>query len=154
MPNCYILVGLPACGKSTWITNQTLEESFTVVSTDQHVETYAALQGKTYDEVWAEAMPNAVKFMANDAVLAVSLKQNIIWDQTSLTVKSRRKKLSMLTKDYCKIAVVFPIPDPEEHKRRLLSRPGKTIPAYLLQKMVKWFTMPTLEEGFDKIIII
>jgi gluconate kinase len=49
------------------------------------------------------------------------------------------------------IAVVFRTPEPEEHSRRLASRPGKVIPDHVLQSMVSTFEIPTEEEGFDEI---
>jgi tRNA uridine 5-carbamoylmethylation protein Kti12 len=74
----------------------------------------------------------------------------VIWDQTSTTAASRRKKFRMLP-DYQHIAVVFKTPDPEELSRRLASRPGKIIPEEIVQDMIDRFEMPTLEEGFAEI---
>lgn len=150
MPRCYQLVGVPGAGKSTWIKNQTWALGLFVVSTDNLVEAYAQQQGKTYNEVFDEYMPTAVKLMAEQVVYCRENNIDVIWDQTSTTEKSRRRKFAMLP-DYEHIAVVFPIPEPAELDRRLNSRPGKTIPWNIMQGMIKHFEEPTEEEGFSEI---
>ena len=150
MPKCYQLVGVPGSGKSTWITKQAWAKDIPVVSTDHFVDRYAESQGKTYSEVFKDYMPWAVKLMANDVVEAREAGKDIIWDQTSTTVASRRKKFNMLP-DYRAIAVVFATPDARELARRLGSRPGKHIPNTVMRQMIDNFEMPTKEEGFDEI---
>ena len=154
MPKCYQLVGVPASGKSTWYHNQSWlgkdKKNHKYVSTDQHVEGHAHDQGKTYSEVFEEYMPTAVKQMMCNVNFAAALGLDIVWDQTSTTVKSRRKKFVELP-NYEHIAVVFRTPDAQEHARRLNSRPGKTIPDEIVQDMINRFEMPTLEEGFVEI---
>jgi hypothetical protein len=120
------------------------------VSTDHHVEAYAESQGKTYTEVFKDYMPTAVDLMAADVVEARTAKRDIIWDQTSTTVKSRARKFAMLP-DYWHIAVVFPTPAIAVLKERLASRPGKDIPWDVVQGMIDNFEMPTEAEGFKEI---
>ena len=150
MPTAYILVGVPGSGKSTWIKNQIWALGLTVVSTDAFVEDYARECGSTYSEVFDDYMPTAVKLMANQVVFAREHGHTIIWDQTSTTVKSRKKKFNMLP-NYKMVAVVFPTPDPEELASRLQNRPGKHIPQHVIDSMIKGWEEPTLEEGFDEI---
>jgi predicted kinase len=150
MKKLYVLVGVPASGKSTWLKNQTWTLGLTVVSTDVFVEDHAKRVGKTYSEVFDEYMPTAVQKMVEVVEHARDHGNDIIWDQTSTTVASRAKKFRMLP-DYYKIAVVFNTPDSEEHQRRLNSRPGKVIPTDVLRSMIDGFEMPTEEEGFNEI---
>ena len=150
MPTLYVLIGVPGSGKSTWVNNQEWAKDCVYVSTDHHVEAHAAKLGKTYSEVFKDYMPWAVKLMANDVVEAREAGKDIIWDQTSTTVASRRKKFNMLP-DYRAIAVVFATPDARELARRLGSRPGKHIPNTVMRQMIDNFEMPTKEEGFDEI---
>ena len=114
------------------------------------VEIYAKEQGKTYSEVFTEYMPTAVDLMAEQVVFAREHGHDIIWDQTSTTVKSRERKFRMLP-DYEHIAVVFKTPDAEELNRRLASRPGKIIPPKVVQDMLDNFEMPNEAEGFAQI---
>lgn len=148
----YVLVGVPGSGKSTWVKNQEWAVGIPVVSTDNFIDEYAEQQGKTYNEVFEERMPVAVKLMANQVHICKANKSDIIWDQTSTSVGARRKKFNMLP-DYYKIAVVFKTPDPAELERRLNSRPGKNIPKHVQASMADQLNNnpPTLEEGFDEI---
>lgn len=153
MPKAYILVGVPAAGKSTWVNNQDWAKDCVYISTDMHVDNHAAAEGKTYNQVFKEFMPTAVKMMADDVVRAREAGKDIIWDQTSTTVNSRKKKFNMLP-NYEMIAVVFKTPDLKELNVRLKSRPGKDIPSYVMVQMIKGWEDPSEEEGFDKIIYV
>ena len=150
MPKLYMLVGVPGSGKSTWVQNQNWAQDCSWISTDDIVEQYALSVGKTYTEVFQEYMPEAVRIMAQQVVQARERGQDIIWDQTSTSVASRRKKFQMLP-DYYAIAVVFGVPEHQELLRRLASRPGKTIPEEVVQDMIARFEYPTESEGFSEI---
>ena len=150
MPKCYQLIGVPGAGKSTWIKNQEWAKDIPVVSTDNFVEAYAKEQGKTYNEVFKDYMPIAVKLMANQALICQANGLDVIWDQTSTTVSSRKRKFNTLPK-YEHIAVVFKTPDEDELARRLASRPGKNIPDHVMKSMIAGFDMPTEDEGFTEI---
>ena len=145
-----MLIGVPGSGKTTWIKDQIWMLGLTVVNTDTFVEDYARAQGQTYSEVFNDYMPKAIDLMIEQVEFARTHNHTIIWDQTSTTVKSRRKKFAELP-NYEHIAVVFRTPDAPEHARRLNSRLGKTIPDEIVQDMINRFEMPTLEEGFVEI---
>jgi predicted kinase len=150
MPKCYQLIGVPGAGKSTWVKSQDWAKDCAIVSTDNHVEQYAITEGKTYNEVFTDFMPTAVKLMADDVIKAREQNKDIIWDQTSTTVSSRRKKFNMLPK-YEHIAIVFNTPPREVLEIRLASRPGKVIPQRVMTQMIEGFEFPTEEEGFKEI---
>ncbi len=150
MPKCYQLIGVPGSGKTTWINNQDWTVPCAIVSTDKWVEIYAKEVGKTYSQVFTDFMPTAVELMAKEVVLAREMHRDVIWDQTSTTVRSRAKKFAMLP-DYEHIAVVFKTPEQKELTRRLTSRPGKEIPEDVIANMIANFEMPTEEEGFKEI---
>jgi len=150
MSKCYQMVGVPGAGKSTWIKNQTWMLGMPVLSTDAFVEAYAMEQGKTYNDVFNEYMPTAVKLMADQAVFYRDNGVDVVWDQTSTTVNSRKKKFRMLP-DYDHIAVVFRTPPREVLEQRLASRPGKLIPMTVMTNMIENFDEPTEEEGFKEI---
>ncbi len=152
MNKLFVLVGIPASGKSTWVKNQVWAKNCVVVSTDEFVEDYAKECGQTYSEVFEDYMPTAVRLMTEKVIRAREACKDIIWDQTSCTVETRAKKIRMLP-DYYKIAVVFKIPDMEELMIRLSSRPGKNIPWEVVSDMSNKLKSqpPTEEEGFDEI---
>jgi len=150
MSRCYQLIGIPGSGKTTWATSQEWFRTCAYVSTDKYVEEYAKHIGKTYSDVFEYVMKDAVSAMAESIMMARSMKQDIIWDQTSTTVESRVKKFRMLP-EYEHIGVVFRVPNPDELIRRLNSRPGKIIPLDVIESMVKNFEIPSEEEGFKEI---
>ena len=150
MPKCYQMIGVPGSGKSTWIKSQDWASNCVIVSTDEFVEDYAKEVGSTYSEVFDDYMPTAVKLMADKVVRAREAGKDIIWDQTSTSVKSRVRKFNMLP-DYDHIAVVFSTPNNEELAKRLASRPGKNIPDHVMRSMIDNLEMPTEEEGFKEI---
>ena len=95
-------------------------------------------------------MPTAVNLMADKVVRAREAGRDIIWDQTSMSIKSRKRKFNML-RDYEHIAVVFKTPEKAELARRLASRPGKNIPDHVMRSMIDNYDAPTEEEGFKEI---
>ena len=150
MPKCYQLIGVPAAGKSTWINSQNWISGMEYVSTDHHVHAYAKEQGKTYEEVFKDYMPTAVDLMAAEVVAAREAGRDVLWDQTSTTVKSRARKFNMLA-NYDHIAVVFTTPAISVLKERLASRVDQPIPWEVVQGMIDNFEYPTNEEGFKEI---
>lgn len=150
MSKLYVLVGIPGSGKSTWARAQHWAPKCAYVSTDQYVEQHALSVGKTYSEVFESYMPRAVELMSQAVIAARDQNQDIIWDQTSTTVASRRRKFNMLPHYYA-IAVVFPIPPADELMKRLASRPGKNIPWSVVSGMIQGGQEPTESEGFREI---
>lgn len=152
MPKLYMLIGVPGSGKSTWVSDQDWAGNCAYISTDRYVEEFAKNMGKTYSEVFKEVMPECVNLMAGDVVHAREAGQDIIWDQTSTTIESRKRKFNMLP-DYYAIAIVVTIPEPAELVMRLDRRydSGKIIPDNVVQDMINNFEYPTLEEGFKEI---
>ena len=150
MNKLYMLIGVPASGKSTWVKSQDWTQDIPVVSSDRFIDEYAEKSGKTYNEVFKEYAPIAMRLMDNQVLICQANSTDVIWDQTNTSAKSRAKKLAMLPK-YEKIAVVFKTPEPEEHARRLASRPGKNIPEHVMRSMIDNLEMPSEEEGFKEI---
>lgn len=147
---CYQLVGVPGAGKSTWVANQDWASDCAYVSTDGYVERFARRMGKTYSEVFDQVMPRAVRLMMRAVRKAEREGKDVIWDQTSTTISSRRRKFVSLP-TYEHIAIVFKTPDLKELDRRLKSRPGKTIPKGVVWDMIVRFESPSEEEGFTEI---
>lgn len=150
MPTCYQLVGVPGSGKTTWIKQQSWASECVIASSDDFIEKEARRRNKTYSEVFDEYFSTANDLMMDLVGQAKQQKQDIIWDQTSTTVKSRKRKFSILP-NYRHIAVVFKTPPKEELERRLSGRPGKHIPDFIMQNMIKNFQYPSLQEGFAEI---
>lgn len=149
-PTVYVLIGLPAAGKSTWVSQQDWAGTCAYISTDHYVDRFAARMGQTYNQVFESVMPRAIRLMMRAVRRAQAQRQDIIWDQTNLTRTSRARKFRILP-EYRAVAVVFAVPEAEEHARRLASRPGKRIPDTVLADMIQSYAAPDESEGFEEI---
>jgi predicted kinase len=150
-----MLCGIPTSGKSSYV-RQGQEETphldgFIVLSTDAYIEREAQRQGRTYNDAFDELIGEATEHMENNLRLALRDNLSIIWDQTNLTPKVRRRKLAKVPARYERTAVWFDIPL-EEALQRNQTRPGKMIPQEILERMHASFIPPTKSEGFDYII--
>lgn len=153
-PICYILVGVPGSGKSTFANKMIAEQKLGYASTDEWIELIAQKSGMTYNEAFKDHMNDAVMRMMENVNQFISNNDSFIWDQTSLSKKSRRRKLVVIPNTYEKVAIVFPTPNEVELQRRLDGRKGKTIPPHIMKSMIESYTEPTLDEGFDEVIIL
>ena len=148
----YMMVGMPACGKSTWVKNNYHDGIF--LSSDAFIEMEAFNRGKTYDEIFTDTIDAATKQFFHDLKVGLEVGMpKVLVDRTNLGVKSRKKILDLVPKDYKKIAIVVQCSEATQDAR-LLSRPGKSIPFKIIQNMRKDFHLPTLDEGFDDIVMI
>lgn len=159
MPTCYVMVGLPASGKSTRVNQMTaMDTDAFVYSTDNILERIAAFLGKTYDEVFEKHIKSATAEADIDLADAIKRGSNVIWDQTNLGVSKRRKIINRMRQaGYAVVCEAWAAPesavDVSEWWRRLHDRQGKTIPEHILSNMAKTYVMPTVAEGFDSVVV-
>jgi tRNA uridine 5-carbamoylmethylation protein Kti12 len=155
MPKLIMLVGVPGSGKTTFVKSMIEDEMFPVgraivVSTDDFIENHAKQEGKTYNEVFDEAIGPAGKHLDSLVKYAIENNLSVIWDQTNLNRSTRAKKLARFPKNYETMAIYFPAP--EDLEERLASRPGKTIPENVLNNMIKNCDPPRCDEGFHNVM--
>ena len=151
MAECVMLCGIPTSGKSTYV--ERLKkikywENAVVLSTDDYIEEYAKRVGQTYNEVFDDVIPDATRELELQFNMAKDKGRDIIWDQTNLSVKTRKKKLSKLPSFYHRGAVYFEV-SLEEALERNKRREGKFIPESILKRMCHQFEIPTRSENFD-----
>lgn len=165
----YMLCGIPGSGKSTWIRHNQLDEYVgltdtsgktynnvsNILSTDAIIEEIASMYSLTYNDCFKDLIQFADKQMHRELDLLIKNKAPVIvWDQTNLTVNSRRKKLAKIPSNYTKIAVNFSIPDTIELNRRLNSRSGKSIPQNVIESMIANYQPASTDEGFNSITTV
>lgn len=154
MPKCIILVGVPASGKTTWLSNNRVAWSKTI-STDNIIEEIASQYHFTYDEAFKDLISFAEKVMWKDLKANAKIGNTIYIDRTNMSAKGRKKFIDFLKPyGYTFEAVDFEIPEKDELERRLNSRVGKFIPKNILKSMADNYEMPLKSEGFEKITFI
>ena len=151
IPELVMLVGIPCSGKSTYVNKLRDYEYWkdaVVLSTDNYIEEQAKRLGMTYNEVFQDCIDEATRQLEMSFVRAKEDGKRIIWDQTNLSIKTRKKKLTKVPSIYKRTVVWFQV-DLEEALKRNETREGKFIPESILKRMYHQFEVPTLEEGFD-----
>jgi predicted kinase len=155
MPKMIMLIGAPASGKSSWVTENS--KNFMVASTDDIIEDWGKEVGMSYHEAFAHFdFGKANTKMLNTMRQGIKRGDSVIIDRTNMTIKGRAKFLKMFPNTYEKIAIVFEN-DYETLKARLIKREEETdkhIPNFVLSKMLNSYQRPTPEESFNKIIDI
>lgn len=142
----HILCGLPASGKSTWV-SQNSNMDF-IISRDHIIE--STCEGINYTEKWKNANQKIVDADLSDYFKQAKNFNNVVVDMTHMSKKSRKRSLSHFGIDYKKICHVF-LTDLPTINLRNSQRHGKFIVEDVYKRMMESFYPPTLEE-FDEII--
>ena len=151
IPELVMLCGIPCSGKSTYMDKLRAYEYWKdaiILSTDNYIEEQAKRLGMTYNEVFQDCIDEATRQLEMSFVRAKEEGKRIIWDQTNLSIKTRKKKLTKVPSIYKRTVVWFQVVL-EEALKRNKTREGKFIPESILKRMYHQFEIPTLEEGFD-----
>ena len=153
MKKAILLIGPPGSGKTTWASTL-LAQGWAHISTDRYIENVAQEKGATYGEVFQREIKNAERDMKARLAEVLAQGDDLVWDQTNMTRKSRMKKVSQLTSaGYTVKAHVFMI-DPVELGARQLKRAietGKVIPQRIVDQMLEYYEEPIFDEGYVEI---
>jgi predicted kinase len=146
-----MLCGIPTSGKSTYVEKLKKLDHWkdaVVLSTDSYIEKEAKRMGLTYNQIFDDAIGDATRELELQLNMAKDKGKNLIWDQTNLSVKSRRKKLLKIPSFYARGVIYFEV-SLEEALERNKHREGKFIPESILKRMYHQFEIPTRNEDFD-----
>ena len=153
-PFVMMLIGPTLSGKSTYIRNN--YPNVEVISRDEIV--MEVFGSRDYNLAFKEVDQKEVdRVLATRIKEANDLKTSVIIDMTNMTVKRRMATLRNFDKDFSRVAVVFPILSEEEYTKRNIDRNAKEnkwIPPFVIKSMIDSYQEPTLDEGYDRIIIL
>ena len=148
-PVFIMFMGLPGAGKSTL--RKEMPPSFLQLSTDDIIENVAKWQGRTYSEAFSDEIGPASETVNLAFAQAMKDGTSVIWDQTNLTAKKRKKVLAHVPKGYCKILIEV-VCDEDTRRARVKARePEKTIPTHIDLSMLRSREEPSYDEGWDEI---
>lgn len=143
-----VLVGLPASGKSTYVKEfKSINKGAFVVSRDSLIT--SQFPEEDYNEAWENVDHDKINQDLQVLFKDSKKEELVVVDMTHMSKKSRRKSLSHFDSSYKKKAVVF-LTDLETNMLRNSQRCGKVIDKEVIDKMMRSFYPPTLEE-FDEI---
>ncbi len=126
------------------------------ISRDDILEDWARESGDDYQLTFLKRCDEGEDEMFRQLREAASKDQDIIFDQTNLTVELRAERLAYVPEHYTKVCVALEVPIEELlsriEARRLVT--GKSIPEFVPVNHVDMYERPSFEEGFDEIYII
>lgn len=147
-PKCYVMVGLPGSGKSTYAA----QVSLTVLSTDFIVERLSAAQGKTYAEGFQNNIKKATSIFNREVDECVKAGRSFVWDQTNLTRKKRIGIVDRLSRTH-DVECIHVVATPATLEANRAAR-DKQISESVLRKMENSYEQPSHSEGFLRITTV
>ncbi len=144
MVKMYMMIGLPASGKSTIAKELSKSEEAIIVSSDEIRKGFGDINDQSQNEKVFEEVEKRIK--------EGLLNGNVIYDATNINYKKRRAFLQKLNKmEVKKIAILVATPY-EECLQRNAQRERK-VPEEVIKRMYFNFYIPQYYEGFDDIQI-
>ena len=149
-PILYVMMGLPASGKSTFADEIATSQNATIISSD-------ALRKEWYGDENIQGNPTKIfEEMRKRTVSVLENGRSVVYDATNLTLKSRSflRNYSPLLKIRNKIkinGVLCVTPFDVCYERN--SKRERVVPMEAMNRMLKSFTPPMFSEGFDFIFL-
>ena len=147
MSKLFVMVGLPASGKSTYTKDLAMRENAEIFSSD----VYRAKFG--YGEEDQTVNSKIFQYLHNDIKTALRNGKNCIYDATNLISKRRRTFLQEIKNIPCEKICVL-IARPLKDCLRSNYERERTVPVHAMLRMYRGFETPYFEEGWDDIVVI
>ena len=147
MSKFYMMIGLPASGKSTEAKKIAKENNAIIHASDLlREELFGTADIQEDNELVFTELHKRIKTDLRSG-------KNVIYDATNISYKRRKAFLQEIQKIDCPKIAVF-IATPYEDCLKNNQQRERKVPEYVIAKMYKNFYIPQMYEGWDKINII
>jgi len=147
MATLYVMVGLPASGKSYWV-REHAKLYDDIISSD-------SIREELYGDAAIQDDPSRVfNIMFQRTRAALKAGRTTFYDATNINAKRRinlLKSLKKLFPDLYCICVVVATPIDVCHERNW--ERDRLVPAYVIDRMLRQFEVPCEAEGWDEILV-
>lgn len=159
-PEIILMVGLPSCGKTTWVrkcSESSPDKNFNVISIQSLLER-CRIEGKLRkkeDKGFKELMIALMKVLTKFFQMCPKRRRNFIYDQTNVYEKAQKSKMEVFEGFKRKAVVIVPTHDSLRRRTSDSKRKGETIhevPFGDLCDMKCNFKIPASGDLFDEII--
>ncbi|XP_046400742.1 heterogeneous nuclear ribonucleoprotein U-like protein 1 isoform X2 [Ischnura elegans] len=156
-----MMVGLPACGKTTWASDWAKkhpEKLYNILGTNSLIDKMKLMglpRKRNYHGRWDVLIEKCTKCLGRLLSMAYTRRRNYIIDQTNVYPSAQRRKMKGF-EGFVRRAVVIVPPDEEFKKRQAKQEKveGKDVPEKAVFEMKANFKLPEVGENFDEILYI
>ncbi|CAL1571039.1 unnamed protein product [Knipowitschia caucasica] len=156
-----LMVGLPACGKTTWAMKHAEtypEKKYNVLGTNAIMDKMKVMglrRQKNYHGRWDTLIQQATQCLNRLIEIAARKRRNYILDQTNVYGSARRRKMRPFEGFQRKAIVICPTD--EDFKERTLKQTneqGKDVPDHAVLEMKANFTLPEVCDFLEDVIFV
>ncbi|XP_029303101.1 heterogeneous nuclear ribonucleoprotein U-like protein 1 isoform X2 [Cottoperca gobio] len=144
-----MMVGLPACGKTTWATKfaeTNPEKKYNILGTNAIMDKMKVMglrRQKNYSGRWDVLIQQATQCLNRLIEIAARKRRNYILDQTNVYGSARRRKMRPFEGFQRKAIVICPTDeDLKERTLKQTNEQGKDVPDHAVLEMKANFTLP------------
>uniref|UniRef100_A0AAZ3NTY2 B30.2/SPRY domain-containing protein n=1 Tax=Oncorhynchus tshawytscha TaxID=74940 RepID=A0AAZ3NTY2_ONCTS len=161
--DCEILmmVGLPACGKTTWASKHTEshpEKKYNTLGTNAIMEKMKVMglrRQKNYAGRWDVLIQQATQCLNRLIQIAARKRRNYILDQTNVYGSAQRRKMRPFEGFQRKAIVICPTEeDFKERTLRQTDEQGKDVPDQAVLEMKANFLLPEPSDFLEEVIFV
>ena len=151
-PTLYVMIGIPASGKSTGA--RKLKDDGCIVLSSDEIRREIFGEGFPADEKERQKLKTTIfNTIKKEAKARLISGESVVIDATNLNRKKRIKLLSYIEPIPCHKKAMLFITSPEVCKaRNALRERGKMVPSDDMNRLMKSFEIPVIGEGWDEII--
>ncbi|XP_016431403.1 heterogeneous nuclear ribonucleoprotein U-like protein 1 isoform X3 [Sinocyclocheilus rhinocerous] len=156
-----MMVGLPACGKTTWATKHAKmnpEKKYNILGTNAIMEKMKMMglrRQRNYAGRWDILIQQATQCLNRLIQIAARKRRNYILDQTNVYGSAQRRKMHPFEGFHRKAIVICPTDeDLKERTFKQTHEEGKDVPDHAVLEMKANFVLPEVGDFLDEVTYV